>query len=137
VLEWPIHEFTFLDPDKLAETSPAEKKDYVEKYWQALKPEYRDGGAAESFVDFWDRVQTFRKAVEKLVPGALVFSHGQFMKMMQLQEIYDRPKKEAMAVFHDLETLFKIANTTRIAILANGKIGKTKVSHLPENLITY
>lgn len=137
VLEWPIQEFTYLNPDKYNGTTHGERAVYTKKYWEDLNPEYRDGGIAESFADLWRRVDKFREDVDKLVPGALVFTHGQFMRMMQLQEMFDIPDKDAMAGFRLMEGALKIANTTRIAIEKGGRISLPKVSHLPASLITY
>lgn len=137
ILEWPIQEFTYLNPDKYNGTTHVERREHTKKYWAEVNPEYRDGGIAESFVDLWRRVEKFREDLDKLLPGALVFSHGQFMRMMQLQERFDRPDREAMMGFIDLEATSKIANTTRIAIQNNGGISLPKVSHLPKELITF
>lgn len=137
VLEWPIQEFTYLNPDKYNGTTHAERKEYTKKYWEELNPEYRDGGIAESFGDLWRRVEKFREDLGKLVPGALVFTHGQFIRMMQLQETFGWPNREAMEGFVYLEGTSKIANTTRIAINNNGEISSPKVSHLPVDLITF
>jgi broad specificity phosphatase PhoE len=139
VVEWPIQEFTYLNPANHIGTTLEERKVVVDKYWNNADPEYRDGGAAESFVDLWKRVEIFRERVERLTSGALVFSHGQFMRMLMFQMEYGnitRPDRVAMQEFRLSEQIYKVANTARIAILSASKLGQPKVSHLPKKLIT-
>ena len=137
VSEWPIQDFTILNPDKHQNLSEEDRELYIQRYWQDANPQYRDGGVAESFMGFWQRVKMFREGISRLVPGALVITHGQFMRMIKLQEIYEKPDRNAMDNFHMWESRFQIAHTARIAMAKSEYIDFPKASHLPPDLITY
>jgi 2,3-bisphosphoglycerate-dependent phosphoglycerate mutase len=86
VEEWPIHEFTFLDPSRCKGTSEVDRDPYVVSYWQREDPAYIDGTGAESFTAFLDRA---REAIHRLVTrnpvGCIViFTHGYFMQAFRL-----------------------------------------------------
>lgn len=49
---WPIHEFTYLAPARCVDTTLAQRRGWVEAYWQRLDPAFTDGECAESFNDF-------------------------------------------------------------------------------------
>ena len=51
VEEWPVQEFTYLEPGRFAGTTGAERRTHVDYYWKTRAPEYRDGPGAESFSD--------------------------------------------------------------------------------------
>lgn len=77
---WPIHEFTYLEPARCANTTVAERRDWVEAYWSRSDPASRDGDGAESFLDFILRVQSFLDQLAKHpAQDIAVFSHGQFI----------------------------------------------------------
>lgn len=134
-----LHEFTYLNPKNHVGTNANERRDYTRKYWKEVDPEYRDGGEAESFVDFWERVKQVREAIEKCQPGAFFASHGQVIKMLmfQMSGEYAESDKKTMIAFRKSEQSARIANTCRIAINSTMQLGKLKLSHLPEKLITY
>jgi 2,3-bisphosphoglycerate-dependent phosphoglycerate mutase len=86
VEEWPIHEFTFLNPSLHKDSSEADREPHAFNYWQRDDPAYIDGPDAESFTDFLDRA---REAIHRLVSrnpsGCIViFTHGFFMQAFRL-----------------------------------------------------
>lgn len=77
---WPIHEFTYLEPARCANTTVAQRRDWVEAYWAQSDPAFTDGAGAESFLDFISRVQSFLdRLTEHPAQDIAVFSHGQFI----------------------------------------------------------
>lgn len=78
---WPIHEFTYLEPTRCANTTVAQRRDWVEAYWAKADPAFTDGEGAESFLDFISPVQFFlNRLAEHPAYDIAVFSHGQFIK---------------------------------------------------------
>lgn len=78
--EWPVHEFTYLSPSKVAYTTVEDRREQVEAYWKHGDPNYRDGDGAESFVDFMKRVYDVVKRLQSRHEERIaVFSHGQFI----------------------------------------------------------
>ncbi|KRP49852.1 phosphoglycerate mutase [Pseudomonas poae] len=77
---WPIHEFTYLEPERCTNTTVAQRRDWVEAYWAKADPEFTDGEGAESFLDFISRAQSFLdRLAEHPAHDIVVFSHGQLI----------------------------------------------------------
>jgi 2,3-bisphosphoglycerate-dependent phosphoglycerate mutase len=86
VAEWPIEEFTFLEPTHYKGTSEQDRQPGVTAYWQRQDPAFVDGPGAESFSQFLGRA---REAIRRLTSmnrdGCIVlFSHGFFMQAFRL-----------------------------------------------------
>ncbi|MCF5167519.1 histidine phosphatase family protein [Pseudomonas congelans] len=77
---WPIQEFTYLEPARCANTTVAQRRDWVEAYWARSAPAFTDGAGAESFSGFITRAQAFlARLAEHPAQRIAVFSHGQFI----------------------------------------------------------
>lgn len=136
---WPTQEFAYLDLEKYARSTPEEREACIEAFFDRTDPEYCDGPGAESFRDFWMRVEKVRKRIREVVPGTMMFTHGLFMRMMKMQDMgwFDSPTSEAMRQFTELGGTMPIANTARMAVNAALEFDEPRVSHLPRELITY
>ena len=53
VEEWPVQEFTYLEPSRCMGTTGAERRAWVEHYWKSCSAEYCDGPGSESFMDLF------------------------------------------------------------------------------------
>ncbi|RJX79074.1 histidine phosphatase family protein [Pseudomonas sp. LS-2] len=77
---WAIQEFTYLEPARCINTSVAQRRDWVQEYWNQANPSFEDGDGAESYLEFVARAQAF---LERLAANPsrdiVVFSHGQFI----------------------------------------------------------
>ncbi|EKT4505267.1 histidine phosphatase family protein [Pseudomonas aeruginosa] len=81
---WPVHEFTYLAPARCGDTTLAERRGWVEAYWERADPAFSDGEGAESFIDLVTRVQAFLKRLaEQPSTDIVVFSHGQVMNTVR------------------------------------------------------
>ena len=77
---WDIHEFTYLETARCANTTVLQRRNWVEAYWAKSNPTFTDGAGAESFLDFIFRVQSFLDQLAKHpAQDIAVFSHGQFI----------------------------------------------------------
>lgn len=77
---WPIHEFTYLEPARCANTTVAQRRDWVEAYWSRSDPAFVDGAGAESFRGFIHRTQSLvDRLAEHPALDIAVFSHGQLI----------------------------------------------------------
>ncbi|MDY0937993.1 histidine phosphatase family protein [Pseudomonas viridiflava] len=110
---WPIHEFTYLEPARCANTTVAQRREWVDAYWSRSDPTFTDGEGAESFSDFISRAQVF---LHKLAahPGddLAVFSHGQFINAVAWL-IERKPQQidgRAMAEWRDYEITNHVPN---------------------------
>jgi broad specificity phosphatase PhoE len=126
VEEWPIHEFSFLNPALHRGTSEADRESHVLSYWQREDPAYSDGPDAESFTFFLDRA---REAIRRLVtrdPGGciVIFTHGFFMQAFRLVLLFpNATDAELMANFQRFHFLNLIQNIGSLEFeVRNGKI---------------
>ena len=126
VEEWPIHEFSFLNPALHKGTSEADRESHVVAYWQREDPAYADGPEAESFTLFLDRA---REAIRRLLtrgPGGciVIFTHGFFMQAFRLVLLFpNATDAELMANFQRFHFLNLIQNIGSIEFeVRDGKI---------------
>ena len=86
VEEWPIHEFTYLDPARHNGTNEEQQMPAILKYWQLLDPAYIAGPGAESFTQFLDRARESIRRLARIAPGGciVVFTHGFTMQAVRL-----------------------------------------------------
>lgn len=81
---WPVEEFTFLNPAKYVNTTQEQRTPAVLAYLARNDPEYRDGGAAESFYDLLSRAsETLDRLKLERYKGAAVFSHARFIQALR------------------------------------------------------
>ncbi|KJK14703.1 histidine phosphatase family protein [Pseudomonas sp. 2(2015)] len=77
---WAVQEFTYLEPARCADTTVAQRRNWVEAYWARSDPAFRDGAGAESFLDFVARAKAFlEQLAAHPAQDIAVFSHGQFI----------------------------------------------------------
>jgi probable phosphoglycerate mutase len=133
VEEWPIHEFSFLNPALHKGTSEADREPNVVGYWQREDPGYSDGPEAESFTLFLDRA---REAIRRLVtrdPGGcvVVFTHGFFMQAFRLVLLFpNATDAELMANFQRFHFLNFIQNIGSLEFeVRDGKIQLIGLAH--------
>jgi 2,3-bisphosphoglycerate-dependent phosphoglycerate mutase len=126
VEEWPIQEFTFLDPARHKGTSEEDRQPSVTSYWQRQDPTFLDGPGAESFTQFLDRA---REAAHRLVtrnPGGciVIVTHGYFMQAFRLLVRFpNATDAELMANFLRFHLTNFIQNTDSLEFaIQDGKI---------------
>lgn len=83
VEEWAVQEFSYLSPIVWANTSSQDRAPRADWYWENCDPDYNDGGGAESFNNFIERVDdTLIKLSCRPEKFIVMFSHGQFLKAL-------------------------------------------------------
>jgi broad specificity phosphatase PhoE len=133
VEEWPIHEFSFLNPALHRGTSEADRESHVAAYWQREDPAYRNGPEAESFTLFLERA---REAIRRLAgsdPGGcvVVFTHGFFMQAIRMVLLFpNATDAELMANFQRFHLLNLIQNVETLEFeVREGRIQMITPSH--------
>ncbi|MCK9749327.1 histidine phosphatase family protein [Pseudomonas syringae pv. syringae] len=110
---WPIQEFTYLEPARCANTTVAQRKDWVDAYWVRSDPAFTDGAGAESFSEFITRAKTFlARLTDHPAQNIAVFSHGQFINAVAWL-IECRPQvigERAMAEWREYEIANHVLN---------------------------
>lgn len=96
--EWPIHELTYLSPDRCRGTTSAERKPMAEAYRQRNDPDWVEGPGAESFTGFLARVEAAAAKVQACPQQVVVMvGHNQFFSALAYR--LEQGKLPAMAEF--------------------------------------
>jgi probable phosphoglycerate mutase len=83
VEEWPVYEFTYLDPVRYLNTTGSERMPYALRFWERNDPTYKDGGEGESFAELMGRVdESSRRLRRHPAEFIVVFSHGLFLRAL-------------------------------------------------------
>jgi probable phosphoglycerate mutase len=110
---WPVHEFTYISPERCVGSTFDERKPMVAAYWGEASPEYVDGPQSESFKGFIGRVtDSLANLRERKEATILVVCHGIFMNAA---EFYQRPTEnpanpESMRRFHHYTLEYPVPN---------------------------
>lgn len=81
--EWPVQEWSFLDPERYCGTTKADRTPAVQEYLQRSDPDYRDSPGAESFTDLIARIRDVGDRLDSLpevISSIAVFTHERFIK---------------------------------------------------------
>jgi len=82
-VEWPVQEFTYLDPTAWDGTTALDRRPAIDAYWGRADPHCAGGGGAESFAQLLARVDRVRRDSEAFGEGPIVvFTHGVFSKAL-------------------------------------------------------
>lgn len=119
VEEWPVHEFTYLNPELYRGTTETQRGVFAHDYWRRCDPRWNDGGGAESFADLISRVDDLERRLKlRTNTRVVIFTHGYFMKALLLRR--ECPGREAdadfMAAFRDGRKNDTLPNTGIIAL---------------------
>ena len=84
-----IQEFSYLSDLKCKGTTLSQRKPWVDAYWQGLDVDYLDEEDAETFRNFYQRVQALRHLLKTIqadyqTENLMIFSHGQFPQLFKM-----------------------------------------------------
>jgi probable phosphoglycerate mutase len=134
VEEWPIQEFTFLEPNRHKGTNEEQQMPHILEYWERGDPAYLSGPGAESFTLFLDRARHAIQRLARMAPGGfiVVFTHGLLMQAFRLLVLFpNATDAELMANFRRFHFVNFIENTDSLELEAvGGKIRLVGQSHL-------
>jgi broad specificity phosphatase PhoE len=126
VEQWPIREFTFLEPANHKDTTEEERQPHVTSYWRQKDPEFIAGQGAESFTQFLDRAREMARQLVSRNPGGciVIFTHGYFMQAFRLVVRFPHATDaELMANFLRFHLVNFIQNTDLLEFtIQDGKI---------------
>ena len=123
VEEWPIHEFTYLEPTRHNGTNEAQQMPHILKYWERPDPTYLDGPGAETFTQFLDRARSAILRFAQMAHGGcvVVFTHGFMMQAIRLLLLFpDATDAELMANFRRFYESHFITNTEALEFEVRG-----------------
>ena len=131
---WPIQEFTYLNSTSSDGLTERERAPLFQKYWERDDPAYRDGGGAESFTDFLNRVRDMLQRMANLPCGArvIVFTHGYVMQAVRLLVLFPGlSDREMMSRSRILNESVPIKNTEILDLqITDGKVTALAQEHI-------
>lgn len=134
VENWPVQEFTFLDPKTSRGLNELERSSLYAEFWQRDDPEFANPNGAESFTQFMNRVREALARFTAMPCGerVTVFTHGYFMQGVRLTllfpELTDRERMSASRVLDHTEP---IANTEILELrIEDGRIRALHQEHI-------
>jgi broad specificity phosphatase PhoE len=81
--EWPVHEFTYLNPARYHGTIGTDRWPFAAAYWERNDPHEKEDGGGESFAELLARVQeTMVRLRQHPADFIAVFSHGLFLRAL-------------------------------------------------------
>jgi broad specificity phosphatase PhoE len=141
--EWPVQEFTYLDPAHWAGTTFHERQPAAQAYWERSDPFYHDSDRAESFMDLIERVERVKQLILAQKDGTLaIFSHGQFTRTFWWRMAFPNLLIDAENMKRYLHFIRGIAfhNCALVKFRfdqAGVWCGSLEGAHLPPELLTY
>jgi broad specificity phosphatase PhoE len=139
-VEWPVQEFTFLDPTAWDGTTAIERRPATEAYWQRADPRYAESAGAESFAMLLARADRVRRDAAVLDEGPIVvFTHGLFSKVFvwRCTDPKAAATVEGMARAQEFARRFRFPNCgiVRVRLESDGAaFDPADTSHLPPEL---
>ncbi len=142
-LEWPVQEFTYLDPQHWNGTTWQERQPAAQAYWERLDPAFRDGGVAESWFDLIARIdQTRQLILSQPAAEIVIFSHGMFTRSFWWRQAQPGliPSAENMRRYVNFVRGIAIPNCARLQFrLENAEtwVSALDLNKLPTELLSY
>lgn len=137
VAVWLIQEFTYLAPFRYIGTRREDRAPAVIDYWRRLDPDYRDGVGAETFAEYWRRVEEFLARCREWRGLLAVVSHGQFLRGVVLRVLCgDMAADEAMTRFKAFRLAMPLPNAAMITLYLSprgDKLGPVCIDHVPRD----
>ncbi len=131
---WPIQEFTYMNPLLVDGLIEIERDRFYARYWLRDDPNYRDGGGAESFIDFLNRVRVMlsRFSVFPARSRVVVFTHGYVMQAVRLLLLFsDLTDHEMMSRSRNLNEAVPIQNTDMLELqIVDGRLNVLAQEHI-------
>jgi len=78
---WPVQDFVYLSPGRFKSTSPSQRSADAKAYWEKADPQHCDGPGAETFEDYFLRVDGFLERIRRRQESlSYVITHAYFIK---------------------------------------------------------
>lgn len=138
VTEWPIHEFTYLHPERYNGTIGSERGPWARAYWKRNDPFENENGGGESFAQLLDRIIETKSLLQNCpYEFVAVFSHGLFLRALvwSLLSGLEEATPATMRRYHRFVTGLELKNGAIFeGIFNNGRvhISNFDTVHIPD-----
>lgn len=114
VEEWPVHEFTYLHPERYNGTRGSDRANFARAYWERCDPYEKEMDEGESFAELVERVDDMiARLREQREQFITMFSHGLFIRAFMWSQFVGavEPTREYMLRFRHFILSFQLPNT--------------------------
>jgi broad specificity phosphatase PhoE len=122
---WDVQEFSYLSEEKYKNTSPNDRKNAREEFWEKANLSFRSDKSSESVCDLIERAQKTIDSIYDLFspvyPNAsdriYIFSHGQFIKTIMLLLHKENMSDKRGIEMSELRNYFNLIETPNTGII--------------------
>ncbi len=141
--EWPIHEFTYIAPERCEGLTKEERRALTRNFWERCDPAYVDPSEhpVESFAQFIERIHTMLNNIRSLTAQfTAVFCHGHVVRALLWQVVRGRQPVDAeyLRRFYLWTQALHVPNGSILPLqkdeTGNLSVSPFQVSHLPPHL---
>lgn len=114
VEEWPIHEFTYLHPERYNGTRGSDRACVARAFWERCDPFEKEMEEGESFAELIERVDdVIARLRDQEEAFITLFSHGLFIRAFMWMQFVGNvfPSKAYMMRFRHFILSFQLPNT--------------------------
>ena len=115
---WPIHEFSYLDPQVANNTTQQERKKLREEFWGKMSVSWRHSAHTESFSEFLQRITWCKEQILATKEITSIFGHGLFYTTMLITLHFPKSTEEEI-MQETYRTIYSTASNVR-----NGQVLK-------------
>ncbi|MEM7334372.1 MAG: histidine phosphatase family protein [Chloroflexota bacterium] len=141
VEEWPVHEFTYLHPERYNGTRGSDRADFARAYWHRNDPFEKEMDDGESFAEMIERIEDMMARLREQEQDFIaVFSHGLFIRALIWMQLMHpvTPTKGLMLRYRHFILGFQLPNASIVKTIVppEGPIQLQGIyfDHLPEEL---
>ena len=141
VAEWPVHEFSYLHPEKYNGTTGEQRWPEAMAYWQRMDALEKEGGKGESFAEMLTRVREMQEELFNAPESFIaLFSHGLFLRAFLWMALsgYREANSHTMERYLNFSRGLAMPNASilKVRFEENGRFlfSPFDTSHIPESL---
>jgi len=139
--EWPVQEFIYLPHEKYLNSTQSDREPAVDEYWKQCDSWQKNSDEAESFIEFFDRMDIIFQQLKHINGHAIVFTHGHVIRAMIWKIITGSLQKDkiGMEKYRSLRHALYIPNAVILKINMDGSdlcMSQMITTHLNPKLLT-
>jgi len=123
VEEWPVHEFTYLHPERYNGTRGSDRGPIARAYWERNDPFEKEMGGGESFAELMERIHKLMDQLHKHQANFItIFSHGLFLRALTWMILTGQrtPNEDAMRRYSHFVQSTRMPNGSILKATFNG-----------------
>lgn len=124
VEEWPVHEFTYLHPERYNGTRGSDRADLARAYWHRNDPFEKEMDDGESFAELLERIEDMTARLREQPQDFIaVFGHGLYIRALIWMQLMNpiSPTKGLMLRYRHFTLGFQLPNAAIVKTFVPAK----------------